>query len=324
MLSLLLCLAMLFNLASAVTRWRQTSGRLLTWVDFKVTAAAMNDALAYDMESQGSESPIHWIDLLACLGARYGGDFKHYQKKHMDDLAARLQQGESIENITAAMNYFEYFNYYSAAYEAVLGGMVGDYCLQTDDSVGGRPKFEAHYGLKAYAPIAQGWSFSHSDDFGNSRSFGFKRNHLGHDMFGNVGTPVINVETCTVEALGWNKYGGWRVGMRSLDGRRYYYYAHLRSGHPYAPNLTEGQLVYAGEVIGYMGMTGYSDSEDFNGMQRPHLHFGIQLIFDESSKNEIWIDPYEIVKFLDCHRSTAVSAGEGDFRRKYLFYDGVE
>ena len=210
------------------------------------------------------------------------------------------------------------------AYESVLGGLVGEYSLQTEESVGGSPVFAPKYGLKAYSPIAEGWAYSHNADFGSAREFGFKRSHLGHDMFGSVGTPIVNVETCMVEVLGWNKYGGWRVGMRSLDGRRYYYYAHLRSGHPYAAGLEEGQMVYAGEVIGYMGMTGYSDSEDFNGMQRPHLHFGVQLIFDESSKNEIWVDPYELTKFLSRHRSSAVSIGNGDFKRKFAYYDSVE
>ena len=28
------------------------------------------------------------------------------------------------------------------------------------------------------------------DDFGVSRTYGYKRNHLGHDMMGQVGTPI--------------------------------------------------------------------------------------------------------------------------------------
>ena len=52
-------------------------------------------------------------------------------------------------------------------------------------------------------------------------------------MMGQIGTPVICIETGYVEALGWNQYGGWRVGIRSLDKKRYYYYAHLRQDYPY-------------------------------------------------------------------------------------------
>ena len=322
LLSIMLCLAVIFNLAAKMSeRHTEASGRLLKWVDFNVTAAAMKDALGYDVASHGKENEIHWIDLLACLGARYGGDFSHYKKAHMETIVSRLEGGDSIEEITAEMQYFEY---YSVAYESVLGGLIGEYSVQTGTAQSGAPEFEPQYGLKAFAPLAKGWSFSHSDDFGNSRAFGFKRRHLGHDMFGSVGAPVINVETCVVQVLGWNRYGGWRIGMRSLDGRRYYYYAHLRSGHPYAAGLEEGQTVYAGEVIGYLGMTGYSDKEDYNGMQRPHLHFGVQLIFDENSKNEIWIDPYELVKFLCVHRSSAVSIGSGEYRRESLYYDSIE
>ena len=90
-------------------------------------------------------------------------------------------------------------------------------------------------------------------------------------------------------------YGGWRVGIRSFDGKRYYYYAHLRKNHPYHNTLAEGQIVKAGDVIGYLGMTGYSTKRNVNNIKTPHLHFGMQLIFDESQKegnNEIWIDVY--------------------------------
>ncbi len=75
---------------------------------------------------------------------------------------------------------------------------------------------------------------------------------------GSIGTPIIAVESGYVEALGWNQYGGWRIGIRSFDRKRYYYYAHLRKDHPYAKDLQEGQVVTAGDVIGYLGITGYS------------------------------------------------------------------
>ena len=90
----LLCFALFFNIASAMAgQRREVSGRILTWVDFKVTAQAMEDALAYDVASHETEHPIHWIDLLALLGAKYGGEFKdRYRKADMDAFAARLQK----------------------------------------------------------------------------------------------------------------------------------------------------------------------------------------------------------------------------------------
>ena len=117
------------------------------------------------------------------------------------------------------------------------------------------------------------------------------------------------MESGYVEALGWNQYGGWRIGIRSFDKKRYYYYAHLRQGFPYALDLKEGSIVQAGDVIGYMGHTGYSAKEDVNNIDQVHLHFGIQLIFDESQKegsSEIWIDCYQLVKFLYRNRSECV------------------
>ena len=74
-------------------------------------------------------------------------------------------------------------------------------------------------------------------------------------------------------------------------------------------------------MIGYVGMTGYSATPDTNGMTVPHLHFGLQLIFDESQKegnNEIWIDVYQLVNLLERRRSTVVPGEEaGEYRRKF-------
>ena len=104
------------------------------------------------------------------------------------------------------------------------------------------------YGLKAFFPLAKNFPYNDFDDFGVSRSYGFKRRHLGHDMMGQVGTPIIAVESGYVEALGWNQYGGWRIGIRSFDKKRYYYYAHLRKNYPFQSNLKEGSAVQAGDV----------------------------------------------------------------------------
>ena len=97
------------------------------------------------------------------------------------------------------------------------------------------------------------------DDFGVSRSYGFKRRHLGHDMMGQVGTPVIAVESGYVEAIGWNQYGGWRLGIRSFD-KNATITMHICENYPYHKALKEGSIVQAG-MIGYLGCTGYSRTE---------------------------------------------------------------
>lgn len=58
-----------------------------------------------------------------------------------------------------------------------------------------------------------------------------------------------------------------------------------------------------------MGRTGYSKTENTNNIDESHLHFGLQLIFDESQREgngEIWVSAYELVKFLSGNRSEVI------------------
>jgi murein DD-endopeptidase MepM/ murein hydrolase activator NlpD len=252
----------------------------IKWVDFDICSSALERAYRYDVESQSNEVKLNWIELLAYLGAKYGGSFSKYKEKDLTALVKKLEsKEETMGTLTADMKYY---NYYYDAYSAVLSGFVGEYEIQvTSEDNPDEKVWVKKYGLKAFLPIAKNFPFNDYDDFGVSRSYGYKRRHLGHDMMGQVGTPVIAVESGYVEALGWNKYGGWRLGIRSFDSKRYYYYAHLRKNFPYNKSLKVGSIVQAGDVIGYLGRTGYSTKENTNNIDTSHLHFGIQLIFDE-------------------------------------------
>lgn len=291
------------NVAAAIEVAAGANGEYIKWVDFNVTYEAL--CAAYDLDVGSYDSPVHlnWIELLAYVGAREGGSFGKKSVSLIRKLADELSGGETtLKELTADMKYYDY---YYEAYEAVLGGMVGEYEIEQENESGGK-SWKKVYGLKAFSPIARGFEYSDYDDFGSSRSYGYKRPHLGHDMMGQIGTPIIAIESGYVEALGWNQYGGWRIGIRSFDGKRYYYYAHLRQNFPYALNLEEGSVVTAGDVIGYMGHTGYSTRENTNNIETVHLHWGLQLIFDESQKegnNEIWVDCYALTRFLYKNRS---------------------
>lgn len=321
----------------------ETKKDFIKWVDFNVTAEAMNLTAKLDIDShtKNEEIKYNWIELLAYLACKNGGDFKNFKKTDLDTLIAKIKDGETIESLTQDLKFYDY---YYESYSAVLSGFIGNYSIETE-----KPKsqsnseadiiededtsneeslsnFEEKYGVKAFLPIAKNYSFSHYDDFGNSRSYGFKRTHLGNDLMGSIGTPIIAVESGVIENLGWNQYGGWRIGIRSFDTKRYYYYAHLRKNHPYAEGIEQGMVVKAGDVIGYLGMTGYSTKENVNNINVPHLHFGMQLIFDESqvdSPNEIWIDVYQIVEFLkrNCSEVYMSNKESKDYSRKYDFMD---
>ena len=359
------------NQAIEVATSTTTEKKYIKWVEFNVTYEALDKAYHYDIDTHKKDVELHFVELLAYLGTKYGGDFKKYKEKDMDQLANKLLSGkETIESLTKDMKYYPY---YHEAYEAVLGGLIGEYEIEvyetTDSSkttngsvssleatsdtntVAGNtptvtqaPKeiqtpaetqapsevqspseakspsevqspiptqapakvWERRYGLKGFSPIAKNFYYYDYDDFGASRSYGYKRVHLGHDMMGQVGSPIIAVESGYIEALGWNQYGGWRIGIRSFDGKRYYYYAHMRKNFPYNKELKVGSVVSAGDVIGYLGRTGYSTTENTNNITTSHLHFGLQLIFDESQKegnNEIWVDTYALTKFLYRNRS---------------------
>lgn len=298
----------------------------IKWVNFDVSATALEHAYQYDVASQTEEIKINWIELLACLGNKYGGDFSKYKQKHMAELVENLKsKKETVDTLKKDMKYYDY---YYEAYSAVLGGMVGEYRIEVaDETAPGGKRWEEKYGLKSFLPIAKYYPYSHFDDFGVSRSYGFKRKHLGHDMMGQVGTPIIAVESGYVEALGWNQYGGWRIGIRSFDKKRYYYYAHLRKNFPFNKSLAVGSIVQAGDVIGYLGRTGYSRSENANNIRTSHLHFGMQLIFDESQKecnSEIWIDCYDLILFLYRNRSETVKDTETkEYHRVYQFVDPI-
>lgn len=320
----------------------------IKWVEFNVTAESLNQAYTYDVDTYGSEVHLNWIELLAYLGAKYGGDFTSYKASDMSETAERLMAGETtMEELSAGMQYYKY---YCEAYTAVLGGMIGEYEIQcsagqksdganedeNDDengsanAGGGESEIESkswkkYYGLKSFSPIAKTFPYSDYDDFGVSRSYGYRRNHLGHDMMGQVGTPVISMETGYITALGWNQYGGWRIGISSFDKKRYYYYAHLRQNIPFAKGLEVGDVVQAGDVIGYMGRTGYSTTENVNNIDTYHLHVGLQLIFDESQRegnNEIWVDIYPLIQFLSKNRSDVLrNDADKEWYRKYEMKD---
>lgn len=288
------------------------SAEPIRWVDFAVPYESLKYAMDVDISTAEKEKHLDWIEALAVAGCRTGGkcDLRSVKQAVKD-----LQSDRAPEEILGSL--YEYYPYYKESFSAVLGGLLGSFAMEIDG------QWKPVYGLKAYSPIAAGYGYSHSDDFGNQRTFGFARKHLGHDMMGSLGTPVVAVESGIVEAMGWNRYGGWRIGIRSSDNKRYHYYAHLQKDHPFADELEVGDVVQAGDLIGFMGKTGYSDKENTNNIETVHLHYGIQLVFDESQKEclaEIWIDPYDIVRLLHSHRSS-IQKGNSGWERVYPFVD---
>ena len=137
-------------------------------------------------------------------------------------------------------------------------------------------------------------------DFQNTwqaeRNYGGKRVHEGCDIMAAIDKsgyyPVVSITDGTVEKVGWLEKGGWRIGIRSSNGN-YYYYAHL---HSYAKQWIPGDSVRAGEMLGYMGDSGYGP-EGTKGQFPVHLHLGIYVPL--GADRETPINPYWMLKYLE-------------------------
>lgn len=100
------------------------------------------------------------------------------------------------------------------------------------------------------------------DTWGAPRGNG--RTHQGIDIFAPKGTPVRSTTRGLVFRVGENRLGGsvvWIFG----PGRQMHYYAHLDRFGDFEP----GDLVTAGDIVGYVGNTGNARGTP------PHLHYGI-------------------------------------------------
>lgn len=137
----------------------------------------------------------------------------------------------------------------------------------------------------------------YSDSYGADRTYGGDRVHEGCDIMTVHNTrgelPIVSVCDGVIEKIGWLELGGYRVGIRSESGV-YYYYAHL---YDYADNIREGDTVSAGQIIGYIGDTGYSKVEGTTGNFAVHLHFGI-YVYDKAG-NEYTLNPFPLLKGLE-------------------------
>ena len=134
------------------------------------------------------------------------------------------------------------------------------------------------------------------------RTYGGKRGHEGCDIMASYNHrgvyPVVSVCDGTLEKIGWLPQGGWRLGIRSKSGV-YYYYAHLSD---YMKEYQIGEQIRAGEIIGFMGDTGYSEIEGTTGNFDVHLHFGIYL--NDKNGKEYDINPYQVLQKLENKKRT--------------------
>ncbi|RKD21727.1 peptidase M23 [Ammoniphilus oxalaticus] len=131
-------------------------------------------------------------------------------------------------------------------------------------------------------------TYSYRSTWGAARGWGGRRIHEGTDLFAHYGTPVKSVCYGVVEVKGWNRFGGWRIGIRDLNNV-YHYYAHLGG---FNKDLNIGDVVKPGDVVGWVGSSGYG-SPGTSGKFPPHLHYGM---YKYNGKTEWAFDPFPSLK----------------------------
>ena len=94
--------------------------------------------------------------------------------------------------------------------------------------------------------------------------FGGTEFHQGIDIAADTGTPIVATADGVVTAAGWTSSGyGNMVDIDHGGGIL------TRYGHASAVAVTAGQQVRRGQVIAYVGSTGYSTG--------PHLHYEVRI-----------------------------------------------
>lgn len=101
------------------------------------------------------------------------------------------------------------------------------------------------------------------------------RNHNGTDFAAPSGTPVKASSDGTVKSVGTQRGYGKTIVLQHRNGYSTLY-AHLNG---FAKGLRNGQRVRQGDLIGYVGMTGWATG--------PHLHYEIRI-------NNVPHDPMKI------------------------------
>lgn len=131
-------------------------------------------------------------------------------------------------------------------------------------------------------------NYTYRNTWGDPRGWGGRRIHEGTDIFAHYGVPVYSTCYGVVELKGWNRFGGWRIGIRDANNT-YHYFAHLNG---FAKDLKVGQIVEPGQIIGSVGSSGYGPPGT-SGKFPPHLHYGM---YKDNGFSEWSFDPFPHLK----------------------------
>lgn len=141
----------------------------------------------------------------------------------------------------------------------------------------------------AVFPLLDGTYKKFGNTYGDGRSYGGNRKHEGNDILAEKGTPLFSATDGVIVEKGWNEFGGWRLNIQVEGTETVLYYAHLAD---YVHGLEVGDKVEKGQMIGYIGDSGYGKAGT-TGKFVSHLHFGA---YDVSSGKYDAFDPHTYLK----------------------------
>jgi murein DD-endopeptidase MepM/ murein hydrolase activator NlpD len=219
----------------------------------------------------------HMIEIFSGIGKDGNGDQKA-DPNHPEDILLTmanllLQSGPTEDDIKIAL-----FNYYQR-----------DLTVKTIiNTAKVFQKFQKLNLTERDFPVSISHNYSYRSTWGDRRGFGGLRIHEGTDIFANYGTPVQSTTYGVVEMMGWNLYGGWRIGIRDIYNI-YHYYGHLNGYHD---DVKVGQIVQPGDILGSVGSSGYGPPGTA-GKFPPHLHYGM---YKDNGHSEWSFDPYPYLK----------------------------
>jgi hypothetical protein len=216
---------------------------------------------------------LHSIMYFDGLGRDGSGDGKAERTNDLDVLQSIsewiLRYGVSDEDILIAM--WDYYN--SARTVHRIEQFAQIYASNN--------KLELH---ETMFPLPPQSHYTYRSTWGAARGWGGRRIHEGTDLFAGHGVPVRSTNHGVIETMGWNNFGGWRVGIRDLNNV-YHYFAHLGG---FNRSLAVGDIVKPGEIVGWVGSSGYG-KPGTSGKFPPHLHYGT---YRDHGDHDWAFDPY--------------------------------
>ena len=212
------------------------------------------------------------IEMLVGIWLYEGRDIKNPNAAQLSEVAAILRNGAG----KSERNQLRHYVQSSTARTKIQNQMarMADILCVINDKV-----------FPLYGDAAR-W---YEDTWMAFRDFGGDRTHEGTDIICDKGTPIRSMGDGHIERIGWNTLGGWRIGIRGVDGV-YYYYAHMSE---YAPGMRIGRAVKKGETIGFSGSTGYGP-EGTDDIMIPHLHISMYV-----GESHTAVNPYMFLRYWE-------------------------